>query len=113
MSCGFNLFPHFEITFPSVVLDLKLFSENIPNKMISRNKTSTLKNLEVATCYSKDFNREFCQVEIISRPIYLELISRKYSNVLKCVIILYCKSNNNLNVIVTIILYSAVLFGTR
>ena len=81
--------------------------------MISRNKTSTLKNLEVATCYSKDFNREFCQVEIISRPIYLELISRKYSNVLKCVIILYCKSNNNLNVIVTIILYSAVLFGTR
>ena len=27
--------------------------------MISKQKVSTSKNLDVATCYSKDFNREF------------------------------------------------------
>ena len=36
MSCGFSLFPHFQITFPSVVLDIKRLSQNIPNKMISK-----------------------------------------------------------------------------
>ena len=59
MSCEFSLFPHFQITFPSFVLDFKLFSQDIPNKMISKRKISTLKNLEMATCYSKYFNREF------------------------------------------------------
>ena len=36
--------------FPSVVLDFKLFSENVPNKMISKKKISILKKLEIATC---------------------------------------------------------------
>ena len=58
-ACGFSLFPHFPITFPSVVLDFELFNQNITHKMISKKKISTLKNLEVPTCYSKDFNREF------------------------------------------------------
>ena len=57
-SCGFSLFSRFQITSVSV-LDFKLFSQNICNKMISRKKNSTFKNLEVASCYSKDFNREF------------------------------------------------------
>ena len=35
-------------------------------------------------------------VKLISRTIYLELIWGNYSNVVKCVIIFYCKSNNNL-----------------
>ena len=55
MSCGFSLFLHFQTTFPSVVVDFKLFSQNIPNKMISKKKISTLKNLEVPICYSKHF----------------------------------------------------------
>ena len=59
MSCGFSLFPNFQITFQSVILDFKLFNHNIPNKMISKKKVSTLKNIEVATCYSGYFNREF------------------------------------------------------
>ena len=36
MSCGFSLFLHFQIPFSAVVLDFKLFSQNIPNKMISK-----------------------------------------------------------------------------
>ena len=61
MSHGFGLFPHIQITFSSasVVLDFKLFNQNIVNKMISKKKILTLKNLQVATCYSKYFNREF------------------------------------------------------
>ena len=57
MSHGFSLFSHFQITFSSAsaVLDFKLFNQNIVNKMISKKKISTLKNLEVATCYSKYF----------------------------------------------------------
>ena len=45
ISCGFSLFLHFQITFPSVALDFELYSQNIPNKMISKKKTTTLKNL--------------------------------------------------------------------
>ena len=59
MSCGCSLFPHFQITFSSVALDFKRFSQNISRKMISIKKISTLKKPDVAICYSKDFNREF------------------------------------------------------
>ena len=38
MSYGFRLFPHFQITFSSVVLDFKLFIQNIPINMISKKK---------------------------------------------------------------------------
>lgn len=36
VSCGFGLFPYFQITNASVALDFKLFGQNIPYKMISR-----------------------------------------------------------------------------
>ena len=36
VSCGFSLFPNFQITNASVALDFKLFGQNIPYKMISR-----------------------------------------------------------------------------
>ena len=46
MSYGFSLFP--------------LFSQNIPNKMISKKKKKlTLKNLKVTTCYSNEIKKEF------------------------------------------------------
>ena len=38
MSCGCSLFPHFQITFSSVALDFKRFSQNISSKMISIKK---------------------------------------------------------------------------
>ena len=97
MSCRFSLFPHLHISFPPVTLDFKLFNQNIPNKMISKKKTSTLKNLEVATCYSKDFSKEFrSNLTYFKNNWFRELISRNYLNVIKCVIIFYCKSNNKL-----------------
>ena len=59
MSYGFISFSNFQITFPSVGVDFKVFNQNIPNKINSKKKISKLKNLEVATCYSKYFNIEF------------------------------------------------------
>ena len=47
MSYGFRLFPHFQITFSSVVLDFKLFIQNIPINMISKKKIWTTKNLPI------------------------------------------------------------------
>ena len=89
MSSGFSLFPHFQITFPSVVLYFKLFSQNIPN-------ISTLKNLEVPTCYSEGFDREFW-----SNLTYFQsnLFRDNFKKLFECnkwVIIFSCKSNNNL-----------------
>ena len=82
--------------------------------MISKKKTSTLKNLEVATCYSKDFSKEFrSNLTYFKNNWFRELISRNYLNVIKCVIIFYAKATINYNLIVTMISYSTVIFGTR
>ena len=54
MPCRFSLFPHFQITFPSVVLDFKLFIQNIPNKMISK------ENLKIEKPTISDKNCETC-----------------------------------------------------
>ena len=110
MSCGFSLIPHFQFTFPSFVLDFKLFSQNIPSKMISKKKISILKNPEVATCYSKYFNRKFRSNLTYFQNNLFRANFKKHSNLIKCLIILYCESNN---AIVTVILYSTVIFGTR
>ena len=59
-------------------------------------KISTLKNLEVAICYSKDFNRELRSNLTYFQNNLFRANSRNCSNVIKCIIIFYCKSNNNL-----------------
>ena len=95
MPCEFSLFPHFEITFHSVALNFKLFSQNIPNKMISKGNFNIVKQ-KCPPVTQIIITRSFSQISLISRTIYLELISRNYSNIIKCVIIFYYKSNNNL-----------------
>ena len=96
ISCGFILFPHFQISFSSIALDCKIFSHNIPNNMISKQKVSTSKNLDVATCCSKDFNRELWSYLTCFHNNLFRANFKKLFECNKCVIIFYCKSNDNL-----------------
>ena len=113
MSCGFSLFPHLQITFPSVFLDLKLFSQNIPTKMTSKKKPSKLKNVEVPTCYSKDFNREFrSNLTYFQNNLFRANFKKLFERNKMCFFFLV-KATIIYNLIVTMILYSTVIFGTR
>ena len=64
MYCGFSLFLHFHISFPSVILDFKLLAiiyliRGFQVKISTSSLFRKLRNLEVPTCYLKDFSREF------------------------------------------------------
>ena len=96
LSCGFSLFPDFQTTFFSVVPNFKFFNQNIPNKMISKNKTSKFKNREVVTSYSKGFNREFQSNLTYFQNNIFRTNFKKLFECNKMCYTFYCKSNNNL-----------------
>ena len=78
--------------------------------MISEKKISTLKNLEVAICYSKYFNRE-----LRSNLTYFQnnLFRANFKKLLEYVLLfLIVKATIIYNPIVTM-LYSTLVFGTR
>ena len=118
ISCRFSLFPHFQIPFPSAILDLKILVKiflirSFLVKILTSSLIRKLRNLEVPTCYQNKFSREFWSSIAYFQNNFLEPISRNYSSLIKCINFFIIKATLICSLMATMILHSAVIFGSR